>query len=101
MRSTSLPGLLFTSAVYISALTGFGVPAASAAVKDRISTAVSNNSKIQIPNSVHPKVALAADLGPAPADTRLQTMTLRFAMTADQEAALDQLLADQQNPASA
>jgi subtilase family serine protease len=45
-------------------------------------------------------VRLATDLGPTPADTRLVGMTIRFNMTLPQQAALDQLLADQQNPAS-
>lgn len=101
MRCASLPRLLFTSALCVAVLSGIAVPAASAAVQDRISTAISNSSKFQIPNSVPPKAALAADLGPAPADTKLQTMTLRFSMTTQQETALDQLLADQQNPSSA
>jgi subtilase family serine protease len=39
------------------------------------------------------------DLGPAPAETKLG-MSIRFSMTPAQDAALDQLLADQQNPSS-
>jgi Pro-kumamolisin, activation domain/Bacterial Ig-like domain (group 3) len=100
MRGTSLPRLLFTFAVYVVGLAGIGVPVASAAVQNRINVAISRNNPIEIPNSVHPKVGLANDLGPAQAETKLVGMTLRFSMTADQEAALDQLLADLQNPAS-
>jgi subtilase family serine protease len=97
MRRTSLPRLLLT----IFLFGGIAVSAASAAVQNRIATAVSGSSRVAIPNSVHGKVRFAADLGPAPADTRLEAMTLRFSMTDAQQAALDQLLADQQDPSSA
>jgi subtilase family serine protease len=80
-------------------LAGIGVPVASAAVQDRIGT-VSTSNPAEVPNSVNPRVKLATDLGPAAADTKLVGMSLRFSMTADQGAALDQLLADQQNPSS-
>jgi subtilase family serine protease len=95
MRCISLPRLLLTSFL----LTGIAASTASAAVQDRISTAISS-SRVTIPNSVHGKVRLATDLGPAAPDTKLEAMTLRFSMTAAQQAALDQLLLDQQNPSS-
>lgn len=99
MHGTSLPRLLVAFTV-CAGLAGIGVPVASAAAQNRIGTTVSNSSTVEVPNSVQPKVALASDLGPAAPDTRLVGMSLRFTMTADQSAALDQLLADQQNPAS-
>src|ERR1019366_883310 len=99
MRGNSLPRFLFTI-VYLAGLAGIGIPAASAAVQNRIHVAVSNNSENEIPDSVSPKVRLAADLGAAPRDMKLQGMTLRFSMTPEQEAALDQLLVDLQNPSS-
>jgi subtilase family serine protease len=80
-------------------LAGVGVPVASAAVQNRIGT-VSTSNPAEVPNSVNPRVKLATDLGPAAPDTKLVGMSLRFSMTADQGAALDQLLADQQNPSS-
>ena len=100
MRSTPLPRLLFTAAAYVIGLAGLFVPAASAAVQNRITTAISEVDQSEIPDSVHPRARLAADLGPAQADTKLEGMTIRFSMTAAQEAALDQLLADLQNPSS-
>jgi subtilase family serine protease len=99
MLGTSLPRLLLTSAVYVAGFVGIGVPVASAAVQDRIGT-VSTSNPAEVPNSVNPRVKLATDLGPAAADTKLVGMSLRFSMTADQAAALDQLLADQQNSSS-
>jgi subtilase family serine protease len=100
MRGTSLPRLLLVSIVYVAGLAGIGTPAALAAVQDRITSAVSNESHTQIADSVHPRVKVATDLGPTSGDTKLQGISIRFSMTAEQEAALDQLLADQQNPGS-
>src|ERR1035441_5705858 len=99
MLGTSLPRLLLTSAICAAGFAGIGVPVASAAVQDRIGT-VSTSNPAEVPNSVNPRVKLATDLGPAVPDTKLVGMSLRFSMTADQGAALDQLLADQQNPSS-
>jgi hypothetical protein len=104
MPCTSLPRLLVTSAIFVIGLAGFGVPAASAAVQnsvaDRIDTPVSDSIHVAIPESVHPRARVAADLGLAAANTRLQGMSIRFTMTAAQEAALDQLLVDLQDPSS-
>ena len=99
MSCTTLPRLLLRSAIYVVGLAGIGVPAASGAAQNRITAEVSNSSQVAISASVHPLVRSAMDLGPAPAETRLG-MSIRFRMSAAQEAALDQLLADQQNPAS-
>jgi subtilase family serine protease len=95
----SIRRLLVLCAVTVG-FSGVGDPSALAAVQNRLTVAISDSNFVDVPDSVHPKVALAVDLGPAAADTRLQGMTLRFSMTADQQAALDQLLANQQNPAS-
>ena len=81
-------------------LIALGISTASAAVQSRITAAVSNSARTVIPNSVHGKAKLANDLGPAPANMKMEAMTLRFNMTDAQTVALDQLLLDQQNPAS-
>jgi hypothetical protein len=99
MLGTSLPRFLLTSAIYIAGFAGIAVPVASAAVPDRIGT-VSAGNPVEVSSSVNPRVKLATDLGAAAPETRLVGMSVRFNMTADQGAALDQLLADQQNPAS-
>ncbi len=98
MRGTSLPRLLVTFFA-CAGLAGVGIPVASAALQNRITTTISDESTVQVPNSVQPKVKLGTDVGPTQEDTPLD-MSIRFSMTAAQEAALDQLLADQQNPAS-
>lgn len=100
MALKSLPRLLFTSAIYLG-LTCFGIANASAAaIKDRITGAVSSSDFVAIPNSVQPKARLANDLGPMQGDVRLQGLSIHFNMSVAQQAALDQLLADQQNPSS-
>jgi len=76
------------------------VPAASAAPQQRISTNFNTGARIEVADSVQPRARAAADLGPAPEGMKLSGMSLRFSMSDAQSAALDQLLADQQNPAS-
>jgi subtilase family serine protease len=88
------------SVLLLAGLAGITVPSASAAVQNRIAAAASNTSRVTVADSVHPKVRLASDLGAAPADTQLHGMTIRFTLTAAQQAALDQLVKDQQNPSS-
>lgn len=53
-----------------------------------------------VADTVHPRARKAMDLGPAPADTPVTSVSLRFRMSSAQTAALDALLAGQQNPAS-
>lgn len=66
----------------------------------RIAGPVSSGARITLPNSVHGKVRLAADLGPAPGTTKLEGMTLRFNLSDQQQVALSQLLEEQQDPSS-
>ncbi|HZY61900.1 MAG TPA: protease pro-enzyme activation domain-containing protein [Edaphobacter sp.] len=51
-------------------------------------------------HAVSPRAKNAVDLGAAPASLKLTGLTMRFSMTAAQQAALEQLLQDQQNPKS-
>jgi subtilase family serine protease len=107
MRGTSLSRLLSFAAIF-AGLAGAVLPAASAAaqssiqnrIPDRIAAAVSSNRMVEIPGSVHPRALQATDLGPLPGDTRLNGMSLRFTPSAAQQAALDQLLVDLQDPSS-
>lgn len=100
MRGTSLARLLFSSSIVVFGLAGVGIPTASAAVQDRILTTVSDSNLAAIPGSISPRVLRATDLGPLPADTPLVGMSLRFTPSAAQQAALDQLLRDLQDPSS-
>ena len=108
MRGTSLFRRLLCSAAVVFALAAAVLPAASAAgqgripngIPDRITAAVSSGRMAAIPGSVSPRALQATDLGPLPGETVLAGMSLRFTPSAAQQAAIDQLLADQQDPAS-
>ena len=104
MRSNSLLRLTLLSVVFFVVLAGAELSTVSASAQNRpqsrITAAVSNDRLSEIANSVYPKVRLGNDLGATPGDTQLQGMELRFTPSVAQQAALDQLLLDQQNPAS-
>jgi len=68
---------------------------------DRIVRAVDNRSAVRLQGTLHPRTRTASDQGPASPTQRMEHMTLFFAPTAEQQAALDQLLAEQQDPISA
>jgi len=54
----------------------------------------------QLPDNVPERARQSVDLGAVAENSQLTEMSLRFSMTAAQQKALTQLLADQQNPAS-
>ncbi len=70
-----------------------------AAVPNRIG-AISGSSRIALTHTVSRKAQMASDLGQAPLDKVLSSVTLHFNMSAAQQSALTQLLIDQQNPSS-
>jgi len=70
------------------------------AASQRIDGAIDSSHTVTLANAISPRTLRASDLGELSGDKRLDGMTLRFNMTAQQQAALTQLLADQQNPAS-
>ncbi|HXE07519.1 MAG TPA: protease pro-enzyme activation domain-containing protein [Acidobacteriaceae bacterium] len=100
MPRISSPRVLtgLTTALFLVSL-AFG-PVAFAANQNRISGNIIPGNRAAISNSVQPHVRVSSDLGPTPGETKLTGMSLRFSMTDTESAALDQLLADQQNPAS-
>ena len=75
-------------------------PFAHAVVQNRIAGAVSG-ARTPLIGGIAGRVQHATDLGAAPADKKLESMSLRFSMTAAQQADLTQLLANQLNPSSA
>lgn len=96
MRRQTLVGSVFSSILSASIL----LPSLHAAVQTRINTAVNDQARVSLSDSVAPRARAATDLGAAPLNQQLSSVTLRFSMTTAQSAALDQLLAAQQNPAS-
>ena len=59
-----------------------------------------NKGLTQIPGSTHPLIRMARELGRAPASLPMERTLLQLANSPEQEAALEQLLADQQDPNS-
>ncbi|AFL90585.1 putative protease [Terriglobus roseus DSM 18391] len=89
--------------VFASGLLLSGVVHATAQVSARRLSAIpaATASRIALPGSVSEERLQASDtLGQLPGETRLQGMALYLKPTAAQDAALTQLIADQQNPAS-
>jgi subtilase family serine protease len=90
---------LFSNILPVAGLVFALSPLGHAVSPNRIA-AVAAESRAALPHTVSPRVKNAADLGSAPSDRVLDSLTLRFNMTAAQQAALTQLLSDQQNPSS-
>jgi subtilase family serine protease len=66
----------------------------------RIVRPISNASAVRLAGTAHPRINGATDAGAVSATMPLSRMTLVFSRTAAQQAELDQLLADQQDPNS-
>jgi subtilase family serine protease len=62
--------------------------------------AVDASKRVALTGNISPLLTRASDLGATDGARQLPSMSLRFSMTAAQQVALTQLLADQQNPAS-
>jgi hypothetical protein len=91
--------LFTTVAGFLSLFALLSLPAYS---QNRLPQAIpAGSARVPIANTVSPRAKLATDLGPAASDKALESLSLRFSMTTVQSAALDQLLANQQNPSSA
>jgi uncharacterized protein (TIGR03437 family) len=68
---------------------------------DRISGAIDSGKTVVLAGHVPPRARPELDQGVVPASFPMPAMTLALKPAAGQQTALDQLLADQQNPASA
>jgi subtilase family serine protease len=88
--------------VSLLALIAFAAPVhrALGQVADRIPASLSATDTTALKGSLHPLARAQYDQGRAAASTPLSYMTMTFAPSATQEAALQALLAAQQNPAS-
>ena len=71
-----------------------------AQVRPRITRRVDTSAVVRIPGTTHPAVAAATLVGRAPAALPMERMLLHLSSSPEQQAALEQLLADQQDPAS-
>src|ERR1700746_2927917 len=96
MRSRLVSSLALPTALVVTAFSSFG----QAAVQNRIAGGVSNGSRVALPGSIGGHARNSSDLGLAPANLQLESLSLRFSMTQAQQADLNQLLAAQLNPSS-
>lgn len=72
-----------------------------AAQPDRITGAINSGQMVALARSLHPKAKPEYDQGPVDPSLKLSYMTMLMAPSPTQQKALDQLLAQQQNPKSA
>lgn len=91
MRSSLriLPALLLLAAV-----------SAWAAQPDRVLNPVDNNQTVVLKGHVHPKAQAQYDQGPVEPSFKMGYISMMFKPSAEQQAALTQLLAEQQDPQS-
>jgi subtilase family serine protease len=89
------------SRLLVPVITLFGsVSLAHAAAQNRINASVADNERAPVRQTIPARARLATDLGEAPAGRMLSSVSLHFNMTEAQQADLNQLLLDQQNPSS-
>lgn len=67
---------------------------------DRINGPIDNSKTVELPGGTTPRARPQFDRGAVPASFSMPGMTLELKPSASQQIALDQLLANQQNPAS-
>ncbi len=95
-HSRSLPiSLVFSVFLGLSASSGI-----SAEVAARISGSLQNGETFVLPGNVHRFAVPSADQGEAETSLALAQITIHFKMSASQQAQLNALLEDQQNPSS-
>lgn len=87
--------LLPRSAAALLIITGIAV-----AQESRITARIDNSKRITLAGHMTPRARAANDTGRVSPSLMLERVTLTFAPSASQKAALDQLLAEQQDPAS-
>jgi subtilase family serine protease len=79
---------------------GACTPFLHAAPQDRIASAISQQSRLTLAHTVTPRALGAIDQGAADPGLVLPSMTLRFNLSASAQAALTELLLEQQQPGS-
>lgn len=87
--------IVYLSAVILSAAL------VSGQVTNRLRGPLEAADRFILKGNVRPVIASAQDNGPVPVSLAMPRMSIRFQMTAAQEADLTQLLTDQQTPGSA
>src|SRR5579862_7883265 len=76
------------------------VSTAWAQTPDRITTRIDSSQSVALNGSVSPRVGSSVDEGPVDSLFKLSNIRMTFRQTPEQQAALEQLLASQQDPSS-
>ncbi len=71
------------------------------AQRNRIAGPIDNNRRVTLQGHIHPRAVPEYDQGPVAPSFEIPNVTIVLKQSASQQAALDQLLADQQDPSSA
>jgi hypothetical protein len=102
MRSRLVSSLVLPAALLVTAFLPYAQAAIQnqAAVQNRIAGAVNNGSRVALSGSIGGRAKQSTDLGLATGDLQLPSLSVRFSMTAAQQADLNQLLAGQLDPSS-
>jgi subtilase family serine protease len=91
---------LLKTLLALSALLLAPLPPARAQVSSRITSSIRDSARATLQNSHSPRANAQNDLGALNPGTQLQGITIVFSRSAAQQAALDTLVAAQQNPSS-
>ena len=91
---------IFCTAIALCASTSALAQNSPAKPQPRITSPIDSSSRVTLAGSRPPRAAAAADLGAVPSTLQLHGISLFFSRSAAQQAALDALVAAQQNPAS-
>jgi len=94
-------GMRMKTTVFISLMCGVLCGAVSAQVAPRISRPVEDSRFVRLPGTTHSLANPASDAGRVTGDLPMDRMLLHLLSTPEQDAALEQLLAEQQDPQSA
>jgi subtilase family serine protease len=91
---------VFCTALALCASTPAIAQDTAARLQPRITSPIDSSSRASLAGSRPPRAAAADDLGAVPSTLQLHGISLLFSRSAAQQAALDALVAAQQNPAS-
>jgi len=91
---------LFGSIITLVSLLFLSQEFLGAQVRPRIVTRPDDGVVVRIPGTTHPAIAVATPAGRAPAGLPMERMLMHLNSSPEQAAALQQLLAEQQDPAS-
>jgi subtilase family serine protease len=92
----------FASALFVAALLLSATPSQTQQPQPqaRLAAPIANSARATLAGSQPPRARIARDLGALDSSTPLQSITMYFSRTAQQQADLDALVAAQQNPSS-